>query len=115
MKASGKWKRMRAKSKKVYPEVEYIEYDVAEMGEPCFIEPHVDNKSSVSMVAMLSAQGAYVGGRSCFRRSDGRRGHREMELLKGDVVLFRGEKLVHWITPVTAGKRVILQVELSRV
>ena len=26
-----------------------------------------------------------------------------------------GEKLVHWITPVTAGKRVILQIEMSRV
>lgn len=33
--------------RKVYPEVEYIEYDVEEMGEPCYIEPHVDNKSAV--------------------------------------------------------------------
>jgi len=108
------WQRL-AKSKKVYPEVEYIEYDVDEMGEPCFIEPHVDNKSAVTMVAMLSAPDAYVGGRSCFRRAAGSRGHREVTLQKGDVVLFRGEKLVHWITPVTAGRRVILQIELSRV
>lgn len=108
------WQRL-SKSKKVYPEVEYIEYDVDEMGEPCFIEPHVDNKSAVTMVAMLSAPDAYVGGRSCFRRAAGSRGHREVTLQKGDVVLFRGEKLVHWITPVTAGRRVILQIELSRV
>mmetsp|Transcript_36772 Transcript_36772/g.84905 ORF Transcript_36772/g.84905 Transcript_36772/m.84905 type:complete len:360 (+) Transcript_36772:16-1095(+) len=109
------WQRLRAKSKKVYPEVEYIEYDVEEMGEPCFIEPHVDNKSAVTMVAMLSTPDAYVGGRSCFRRASGSRGHREVALQKGDVVLFRGEKLVHWITPVTSGRRIILQIELSRV
>ncbi|CAJ1336166.1 unnamed protein product [Effrenium voratum] len=110
-----KWQRLCKKSKKVYPEIEYIEYDVEEMGEPCYIEPHVDNKSAVTMVAMLSPSGAYRGGRSCFRRAEGSRGHRELGLDRGDVVLFRGEKLVHWITPVTEGKRVILQIELSRV
>ena len=110
-----KWKRLSAKSKKVYPEVEYIEYDVDEMREPCYIEPHVDNKSAVTLVAMLSTSNAYVGGRSCFRRAQGSRGHRELTLEQGDVVVFRGEKLVHWITPVTAGKRVILQIEMSRV
>lgn len=110
-----KWRRLRKKSKKVYPEIEYIEYDVAVQGEPCFIEPHVDNKSAVTMVAMLSEPGAYIGGASCFRRADGRRGHREHVLQQGDIVLFRGEKLTHWITPVTAGRRVILQIELSRV
>eukprot|EP00927_Polykrikos_kofoidii_P026586 TRINITY_DN2363_c4_g1_i1.p1 TRINITY_DN2363_c4_g1~~TRINITY_DN2363_c4_g1_i1.p1 ORF type:complete len:427 (+),score=70.10 TRINITY_DN2363_c4_g1_i1:250-1530(+) len=110
-----KWRRMTKKSRKLYPEIEYIDYDVQEMGEPCFIEPHVDNKSAVTLVAMLTAPGEYVGGRSCFRRADGRRGNREVCLQQGDVVLFRGEKLVHWITPVTAGKRTILQIELSRV
>lgn len=109
-----KWRRMKV-SKTVYPEVEYILYDVAEMGQPCFIEPHVDNKSAVSLVAMLSAPDEYVGGRSCFRRAMGKNGHRETPLQLGDVVLFRGEKLVHWITPVTSGRRVILQIELSRV
>ena len=49
------------KLRKVYPEVEYIEYDVDEMGEPCFIEPHVDNKSAaawrrVSGVALVPQQ-----------------------------------------------------------
>jgi len=109
------WKKMWKKKKKVYPEIEYIEYDVDQMQEPCFIEPHVDNKSAVTLVAMLSTPWEYAGGRSCFRRAEGKRGHREVGLQQGDVVLFRGEKLVHWITPVTAGRRVILQIELSRV
>mmetsp|Transcript_56544 Transcript_56544/g.131769 ORF Transcript_56544/g.131769 Transcript_56544/m.131769 type:complete len:325 (+) Transcript_56544:33-1007(+) len=114
---SEKWSRLRKKSKKgrVYPEVEYIDYDVEHWRKPCFIEPHVDNKSAVTLVAMLSPSTDYVGGRSCFRRSGGRAGHRELPLQMGDAVLFRGEKLVHWITPVTSGRRVILQIELSRV
>lgn len=112
-----KWRRLQKNSKRnrVFPEIEYISYDVAEMGMPCYIEPHVDNKSAVTLVAMLSARGEYVGGCSCFRRADGRKGHRQLELEQGDVVLFRGEKLTHWITPVLAGRRVILQIELSRV
>lgn len=114
---SVKWRRLRKNSKKnrVYPEIEYIRYDVWEMDSPCFIEPHVDNKSAVTLVAMLSSSDEYEGGISCFRRADGTRGSRQMALQQGDVVLFRGEKLTHWITPVTAGRRVILQIELSRV
>jgi len=95
--------------------VEYIEYDVKVMGEPCFIEPHVDNKSAVTMVAMLSPPEDYEGGLSCFRRAEGQCGHREVLLQQGDIVLFRGEKLLHWITPVTKGRRMILQIEWSRV
>lgn len=86
-----KWRRLRAKSRKVYPEVEFIEYDVDVMGEQCFIEPHVDNKSAVTMVAMLSQPGAYVGGLNCFRRGAGRSGHRQLALNRGDVVLSRRE------------------------
>ena len=37
------------------------------------------------MVAMLSPSGAYRGGRSCFRRAEGSRGHRELGLDRGDV------------------------------
>lgn len=44
---ANEWSRAR----KVYPEVEYIEYDVEEMKEPCFIEPHVDNKSAATWPA----------------------------------------------------------------
>lgn len=35
---------------------------------------------------MLSTSNAYVGGRSCFRRAQGSRGHRELTLEQGDVV-----------------------------
>lgn len=112
---AGKWRRMAQKSVTVFPEVEFIDYDVDAEGGHCFIEPHVDNKSAVSLVAMLSPPEAYTGGRSCFRRTAGRSGHRELQLGQGDVVLFRGEKLVHWISPVTSGRRTILQIELSRV
>ena len=40
----------------------------------------------VTLVAMLSTSNAYVGGRSCFRRAQGSRGHRELTLEQGDVV-----------------------------
>ena len=44
----------------------------------------------VTLVAMLSVRGAYVGGRSCFRRAQSSRGHRELSLEQGDVVTWRG-------------------------
>lgn len=110
-----KWQKMAQRSKTVYPEIEYIDYDVEHEAGPCYIEPHVDNKSAVTLVAMLSPLEAYAGGCSCFRRSTGRSGHRELSLQQGDVVMFRGEKLEHWISPVTWGRRTILQIELSRV
>jgi hypothetical protein len=34
--------------------------------------------------------------------------------MQGDAIVFRGEKCEHWISPVTSGKRTILQIELSR-
>eukprot|EP00756_Hemistasia_phaeocysticola_P056382 Hpha_TRINITY_DN32518_c0_g1::TRINITY_DN32518_c0_g1_i1::g.24404::m.24404 len=109
------WRNLGSRCRDVYPEMEYIEYDVAEMG-PCGIEPHVDNKSAVTMVALMSDPADFVGGASCFRRAQGPKGtHREVKLGKGDAVFFRGEKLLHWITPVTSGRRVILQNEMSRV
>eukprot|EP00928_Gymnodinium_smaydae_P028414 TRINITY_DN21678_c0_g5_i1.p1 TRINITY_DN21678_c0_g5~~TRINITY_DN21678_c0_g5_i1.p1 ORF type:complete len:347 (+),score=64.98 TRINITY_DN21678_c0_g5_i1:72-1112(+) len=109
------WKRLRKKKSQVYPEVEFIEYDVEREQGECYIEPHVDNKSGVTLVAMLSPSTDYVGGSSCFRRASGIEGHRQARLEMGDVVMFRGEKLLHWITNVTSGRRVILQIELSRV
>eukprot|EP01062_Namystynia_karyoxenos_P059371 TRINITY_DN50809_c0_g1_i1.p1 TRINITY_DN50809_c0_g1~~TRINITY_DN50809_c0_g1_i1.p1 ORF type:complete len:304 (+),score=80.76 TRINITY_DN50809_c0_g1_i1:80-913(+) len=107
------WRNLGSKCSEVYPEMEYIEYDHAVMGS-CGIEPHVDNKSTVTMVSMLSHPSEYDGGVSCFRRAQGKNGHRELKLGQGDAVFFRGEKLLHWITPVTRGRRVILQNELSR-
>jgi len=109
------WQRLRKKKSTVYPEVEYIDYDVAREGGECYIEPHVDNKSGVTLVAMLSERSEYGGGASCFRRAKGNEGHRQVTLQLGDVVMFRGERLLHWITNVTSGRRTILQIELSRV
>jgi hypothetical protein len=108
------WQKLRKKKNKVYPEIEYIEYDVQVFNGECYIEPHVDNKSGVTLVAMLSPSGDYTGGNSCFRRGSGVEGHRQIRLEQGDAVMFRGEKLTHWITNVTHGRRVILQIELSR-
>jgi len=109
------WRRLKKKKPKVYPEMEYIEYDCNREGGECYIEPHVDNKSGVTLVAMLSPSNDYTGGNSCFRRSKGIEGHRQLRLEQGDVVMFRGEKLLHWITNVLSGRREILQIELSRV
>merc|ERR1712014_87086 len=75
----------------------------------------VDNKAGVTLVAMLSPSCDYVGGNSCFRRGTGTEGHRQARLEQGDAVMFRGEKLLHWVTNITSGRRVILQIELSRV
>lgn len=109
------WQKLRKKKNKVYPEIEYIEYDVKELQGECYIEPHVDNKSGVTLVAMLSPSCDYIGGNSCFRRGTGKEGHRQARLEQGDVVMFRGEKLLHWVTNITSGRRVVLQIELSRV
>jgi hypothetical protein len=108
------WRRLRKKKNRVYPEVEYIEYDVKREQGECYIEPHVDNKAGVTLIAMLSPSSDYVGGNNCFRRGSGNEGHRQTRLEQGDVVMFRGEKLLHWITNVTEGHRIILQIELSR-
>ena len=39
---------------------------------------------------------------------------REYKLNIGDAVFFRGELCEHWITPVSSGKRCILQIELCK-
>lgn len=108
------WRRLH-RSKIVYPEAEYIVYD-ARTGQPGEIEPHVDNHSGVSIVILLSNPAEFEGGANCFA-STGEQGarSRSLSLQQGDAVCFRGEKLKHWISPVTGGLRVILQIELSRV
>ena len=40
---------------------------------------------------------------------------RKLKLERGDIVLFRGEIVEHWIEPVTSGRRVILQVSIASV
>eukprot|EP00747_Dinoflagellata_sp_TGD_P034614 gnl/TRDRNA2_/TRDRNA2_137363_c0_seq1.p1 gnl/TRDRNA2_/TRDRNA2_137363_c0~~gnl/TRDRNA2_/TRDRNA2_137363_c0_seq1.p1 ORF type:complete len:356 (-),score=11.12 gnl/TRDRNA2_/TRDRNA2_137363_c0_seq1:80-1147(-) len=103
----------------LYPEFEYIVYD-ARNGTHGFVEPHVDNESAVTMIILLSDPKDFEGGVNCFASTgttDFRKKHppRCLYLQKGDAVVFRGERLPHWITPVTGGVRIILQIELSKV
>ena len=115
------WGNIRDKARKnrVIPELEYIVYDVPEGTEPAFIEPHVDNHSIVTGVAMLSEPDVdFCGGVNRFKGAqseDSETDFREWKLGKGDLVLFRGETVTHWITPVAKGRREILQWEFSRI
>lgn len=98
------------------PEIEYIVYDVAELKGPGTIGPHTDNESMVTMIIMLSEPGDYEGGISCFQGASGYHRHdenRSVRLAPGDAIFFHGDQCFHWITPVTSGRRVILQMELS--
>mmetsp|Transcript_5588 Transcript_5588/g.9974 ORF Transcript_5588/g.9974 Transcript_5588/m.9974 type:complete len:231 (+) Transcript_5588:33-725(+) len=97
-----------------FPEIEYIVYDVKELGEPGTIEPHCDNQSQVSMVMMLSSSDDFSGGINFFEGDTDEDPGRSAKLQLGDAVFFYGDRCEHWITPVTAGRRVILQMELSR-
>merc|ERR1719379_699975 len=104
---------------KAWPEIEYIDYNADREGEPQYIEPHVDNKSAVTLIIMLTDPSGFTGGVNCFRRACGEGekktdNHREVRLELGQAAIFRGEKLLHWITPVTRGRRRVLQCELSR-
>lgn len=107
------WSKLGTKIRKVYPEIEFIEYD-ARSGEPKYIEPHVDNDSVITMLALLTPQSDFVGGINCFKGTQAGAPKRQNQLQCTDAVIFRGESLTHWITPVTAGVRAIIQIELSK-
>jgi hypothetical protein len=104
------WKNLRDRT--IFPEIEYIVYDVEKLGEHGTINRHTDNQSQVSMVILLSDPQEFKGGVNCFEGDGGT--ERRVELRKGDCVFFYGDECTHWITPVSAGRRVILQMELSR-
>eukprot|EP00930_Biecheleria_cincta_P027862 TRINITY_DN1948_c0_g1_i3.p2 TRINITY_DN1948_c0_g1~~TRINITY_DN1948_c0_g1_i3.p2 ORF type:complete len:130 (+),score=23.30 TRINITY_DN1948_c0_g1_i3:108-497(+) len=98
-----------------FPEIEYIVYDVKQLGEPGTIEPHTDNQSQVSMVILLSDPREFAGGQNFFESGAGnKQDSRSVKLQLGDAVFFYGDKCEHWISPVTAGRRIILQMEISR-
>eukprot|EP00931_Biecheleriopsis_adriatica_P012159 TRINITY_DN11326_c0_g1_i2.p1 TRINITY_DN11326_c0_g1~~TRINITY_DN11326_c0_g1_i2.p1 ORF type:complete len:224 (-),score=45.19 TRINITY_DN11326_c0_g1_i2:64-735(-) len=97
----------------LYPEIEYIVYDVKELGEPGNIEPHTDNFSQVSVVVLLSDPRDFEGGINFFEPGVDEEDDRCVRLGLGDAVFFYGDKCEHWISPVTAGRRTILQMELS--
>ena len=117
------WGDIRQKTRKnrVIPEMEYIVYDVKETAgsKGTFIEPHVDNHSIVTGISMLSEPDVdFVGGVNRFKGQQTEETdipYRQVKLDRGDLVLFRGEVVTHWITPVIRGRREILQWELSRI
>lgn len=108
------WAQLKPK-RSVYPEIEYLVYDASD-GKSAGIEPHVDNESVITCVVLLSVPESYEGGCICFDPS-GHKGSlpRKLRPGKGDAVIFRGEKLQHWVESVTSGLRLVLQIELSRI
>lgn len=102
---------------KVYPEVEYISYDGKPASKEYAIDPHVDNRSLVTLVCMLSRRSDFGGGTLGFEPGcegdDAADRHEAPE--PGTAVIFRGEELQHWVSPVTSGKRYVLQIEFSSV
>jgi hypothetical protein len=96
------------------PEVEFIEYDAGsgKDSKGGFIDPHTDNDSLITVVVMLSdPNNGFRGGANFFE--DGTKFGRRVDLKKGDAVVFRGMACEHWVTTVTAGRRHVLQIELS--
>ena len=75
--------------------------------------PHVDNESVITFVGMLSDSSEYEGGVNYFESGGIGLPDRYYHLQAGDVVIFRGEELEHWITSVSSGRRCILQIEVS--
>ncbi|CAE7821267.1 unnamed protein product [Symbiodinium sp. CCMP2456] len=92
------------------PQIEYIEYDVEKLGCEGKIAKHNDNGSMVSLVALLSDPSEFQGGANFFK---GLPQKRRVVLQTGDAVFFYGHQCEHWISPVTSGRRAILQIELQ--
>lgn len=100
----------------MFPELEYIVYDKGLLGGRAgYIEEHVDNKAAVTFVIMLSHPSEFAGGVNYFARAEKHGVPRAVALRQGDMVVFRGERMLHWISPVPSGRRIILQGEMSRV
>jgi hypothetical protein len=102
------WSELQQPGLDAMPEIEYIVYDTALAKNPPGIEAHVDNGSAITLIIMLSNQSEYTGGVNSFEPN------REIKLEYAQAVLFRGEKCMHWISPVLQGRRAILQVELQK-
>eukprot|EP00440_Ansanella_granifera_P062564 gb/GFBE01067839.1/.p1 GENE.gb/GFBE01067839.1/~~gb/GFBE01067839.1/.p1 ORF type:complete len:317 (+),score=35.54 gb/GFBE01067839.1/:1-951(+) len=94
----------------VHPQIEYIVYDVEQLGGEGSIAKHNDNGSLVSVVVLLSDPSDFEGGLNYFAGPP----QRSVQLQPGDAVFFYGDQCEHWITPVTSGRRVILQMELQQ-
>lgn len=111
---------------KVYPEIEFIRYDrhegdgvVGDRRPPKMgFASHVDNGSVLTAVYMLSDPDTdYRGGSLEFVQhaalNDETDGPGRPALLeRGQCAVFRGDQLSHWVTPITRGTRMVLQIEL---
>jgi hypothetical protein len=64
-----------AEAKTIFPEIEYIEYDVEKLGSDGSFDVHTDNDSGVTMVAMLSDETEYEGGTLRFAQPGADAGH----------------------------------------
>ncbi|GMH47151.1 hypothetical protein TrVE_jg3052 [Triparma verrucosa] len=114
------WLKFPTNNKQTRVQIEIIDYDTDRIGKEATFNEHIDNYSVVTMIAMLSDPEDFEGGRNSFRingtvpcyGTDADAPTMTLKLEKGDAVFFRGEVVPHGITPVTSGRRVILQSEM---
>eukprot|EP00913_Durusdinium_trenchii_P033298 g31173.t1 len=85
----------------VFPEIEYIDYNVQKLAKPGSIARHADNDSMVTMVALLSDQKDFQGGVNCFDGSDR---PRQVPLQQGDAVFFFGHAAKKQEGPLDPGR-----------
>eukprot|EP00977_Amphora_coffeiformis_P002769 scaffold522_cov168-Amphora_coffeaeformis.AAC.16 len=101
---------------RVYPEIEFIEYNQTAEGQApkMGFGSHVDNGSMLTAVFMLSETAAYEGGSLNFAEHAGLSDEpgRPANFEIRDCAVFRGDRLSHWVTPITKGTRMVLQIEL---
>jgi len=94
----------------LYPQLELNVYDAPKNGG-AHVRPCCDTDSAVSVIVLLSDCAEFKGGVCYF--DDGTETGRKLDLQLGDAVFFTGEDCEHWITPVTTGRRAVLQLELD--
>jgi len=93
----------------VFPEIEFIDYQTSK-GQG--FGAHVDNGSLITAVFMTSDPTKdFEGGSLIFDDLDGE--DRAVNLNFAECVVFRGNQLEHRVSPITKGRRMILQIELS--
>jgi hypothetical protein len=78
-------------SRIVFPEMEYLTYDVEREGGLCDICPHTDNESVITIICMLSKSADFSGGESYFLSNTTDNRAHVCKLEQGDFVAFRGQ------------------------
>ena len=87
----------------LFPEIEYLTYEASEKAG---FGRHRDNGSLITAIFMLSSrvEGDFKGGQLFFDEN------REVQLQRGECVIFRGEELFHQVKPIVSGERRVLQI-----